>query len=200
MYKPTYNITELNLPLKQEIPTLHYDIALYCKKFLDSVEHIPSDFYLETFSEKLHSYASQVSQVKPKTFTEDVRIYIIDCRLNVLFATLDKKGKVANSICHFKKYTCSTEDYHFSDRIDSAPTPWSPQQDIIFLAKFYSDYGYLPLEPFSHPSLAIFVDDRLEQLDILTQYQVTVLMEKYKRRNLINWKDIVAKLNDFYFL
>ena len=88
MYKFNQHMSSYEVPLKQDLPCLKYDVSCYCELLLSVLPCSLPD-YLSTFEKCLRRLARQKKSLKPTSFPTGYRVYIIDYRLNILFASLD---------------------------------------------------------------------------------------------------------------
>lgn len=199
-----YSITGFAPPLKQDLPLLRYDISLYCTQLLKETCNIwPT--YLENLHDRVMSYSTQMATLRPrkKEISPDIRIYILDHRLNLLFATLDSTGKIATFMSKFcaqyKKY--EAEQYYYGDGMDGQ-SPLEPQDYVIngedvytadpYVLKSFSErYGFVPSELFAAPVLLIFQGASLAEIRRTTVEHCVLLMEKFHSKNLVDLKKIV---------
>lgn len=85
MYKFNQHMSSYEVPLKQDLPCLKYDVSCYCELLLSVLPCSLPD-YLSTFEKCLRRLARQKKSLKPTSFPTEYRVYIIDYRLNILFA------------------------------------------------------------------------------------------------------------------
>lgn len=201
MYKFEHHMPTYTIPLKQELPCLEYDIAVYCD-CLKSVISLPFPKYLSNYSECVNYHAKRIKTLKPKVFPDSYRVYIVDYRLNILFATLDLNGKIATYFSKYGKFGHDIEDYYYGDGeyigdVTLSNFQHNNQQIKIFSSK----YGFLPIEEFSMAAALVYDGAELVERRSLSQFQTILLMEKYKSKNLVDWKAIVSGVkNDFDYL
>lgn len=198
------SITVFAPPLKQDLPLLRYDVSLYCTQLLKETCNIWPP-YLENLHDRVMSYSIQMAALKPRKreISPDIRIYIFDHRLNLLFAALDNTGKIASFMSKFcaqyKKY--EPEQYYYGDGMDGQ-SPLEPQDYVIngedvytanpYVLKSFSErYGFVPSEWFASPVLLIFQGDSLVEIRCTTVEHCVLLMEKFHAKNLVDLKRIV---------
>lgn len=186
------------VPLKSDIPCIEYDLSVFCKCLLDIIP-APIPKYLSKYSEKLHYYASRINDLKPSSFPEAYRAYIIDYRLNILFAALDTTGKMSTYFSKYGRFAPTIEDNYYGDgeKIGDALLP-SFTYDANSLKRFLRSYGFLPVEELSMASALVYEEDELVERRLLSQYQTQLLMEKYRRQNLVDWKTLIQQEKDLY--
>lgn len=193
---------KLDLPLKSEIPCLEYDYAVFCKALSESLPpSLPA--YLESYQKRLFYYAGSVHELIPDSLPKAYRIYIIDCRLNILFAALDPTGKVATYFSKYGHKSHTMEDYHFGDssclgaqKLCGPGFTYNTKQ----LAAFYEKYGFLPIEEMSLASAVIYEGAEIAERRLLSQYQVQHLSEKFHGKNLVDWKALINRTQNSFFL
>jgi len=183
------NINDYVVPFKddKEIPCFHYDIAHYCKLIKD-IMPTPFPKYLCDYGELITDYSKQIKKVTPKFFPNAYRVYIIDYRLNVLFASLDTSGKIATSFSKYGKFGFRTEDYYYGIGESIGGVFHGFNHDRIKLMSFLSDFGFLPIEELSMSAALIYNGAEIEERVKLSQYQVLALMERFRKNNFISWK------------
>ena len=73
--------------------------------------------------------------------------------------------------------------------------------DNTSMINFSSKYGFLPVEELSMASALVFVGDHIDERRCLSQFQTQVLMQRYRSKNFVDWKEIVKQVsNDFRWL
>ncbi|MCM1304598.1 MAG: hypothetical protein NC305_13450 [Lachnospiraceae bacterium] len=181
------------VPLKSDMPCIDYDFSVFCDCMLGIIPcELPQ--YLSSYSERLKYYASLKDRLRPVSFPDAYRVYIIDYRLNVLFAALDASGKMATYFSKYGKYAHDLEYYYYGDgeKFGDVLIP-SFAYDKNSMKRFLQSFGFLPIEELSMASALIFDGDELSDRRLLSQYQTQVLMEKYRNRNLVDWKNIIQQ-------
>lgn len=193
---------KLNLPLKEDIPCLEYDYATFCKKLSEVIPpFLPP--YLKNYQERLVYYSGNVETLRPASFPNAYRVYIVDSRLNILFAALDPTGKLATYFSKYVHASHTMEDYNFGDGSESGSQRLCTSgfnYDTNQLITFSKKYGFLPIEEMSLASSLIYDGDKLEELRLLSQYQVQLLTEKFHSKNLVDWKILINHAKDNFFL
>lgn len=186
------------VPLKSDIPCIEYDFSVFCECLLDIIP-VSLPQYLSAYSERIKYYAAHKSEFKPASFSDAYRVYIIDYRLNVLFAAFDTNGKMATYFSKYGKYAHTMEDYYYGDgeKIGDVLIP-SFTYDKKSLAHFQHSYGFLPIEELSMASALVYEGDDLSDRRLLSQYQTQVLIQKYRNQNLVDWKAIIQQEKALY--
>lgn len=193
---------KLELPLKSEIPCLEYDYAAFCKALSESLPpSLPA--YLESYQKRLFYYAGSVHKLLPSSFPKAYRVYIIDCRLNILFAALDPTGKMATYFSKYGHASHTMEDYYFGD----GSTPDAQKlsgpgftYDFKQMAAFSKKYGFLPIEEMSLASAVIYNGPDIAERRLLSQYQVQLLSEKFHGKNLVDWRMLINRTQSSFSL
>lgn len=186
------------VPLKSDIPCIEYDFSVFCECLLDIIPgSIPQ--YLSTYSERIKYYASHKNELKPASFPDAYRIYIIDYRLNILFAALDTNGKMSTYFSKYGKYAQREEDYYYGngEQFGDALIP-SFSYDKSSMERFQQSFGFLPIEELSMASALIYDGDDLADRRPLSQYQTQVLIEKYRSKNQVDWEKIIQQEKSLY--
>lgn len=185
----------IGFPTKQPLPCLEYDLAYYSNVLLSKLPCALPE-YLSQYEKLLKSNAQHMEELKPTEFPDAIRVYLFDYRLNPLFAALDPDGKIATGFSKFSRQSSIPEDYYYGngefiggDMLPSAP------YDTQSLSRFSGTYGFLPIEELSMSASAIFVGEHLDDLHPLSQFQTQVLMQRYRSKNLIDWKTIIKSLS-----
>lgn len=198
MYRFHNNSPVYDIPFKTTIPCLEYDFAVYCK-FLKTCIAIPLPIYMEEFRSFIEYYPKQIKKLKPARFPSGKRIYIMDNRLNFIFATIDKTGNVKRFFYGYARHGLHAEDYTFGSE-DTASTPIETlgYRNYDALMKIRSEYDTLPLDEITMPSILIFDQDRLETHHKISFFQACTLMEKYRAINYIDWPALAAQTKTEY--
>ncbi len=189
---------DFSIPLKHEINCLNYDIALYCKSLIDCLHDIFPD-YLKIYKSKIHSYANNLQEYKPEHFPLGYRVYIIDNRLNIIFAGLDKSGKMSTFFSYYSKYEHNIEDYHFGDgeKLEEKINGFT-DYNSKGLKQFSESYGFMPIEELSMLNVLICNEDEIKEQRLISTFQTMILLEKYRTKNEIDWKQIINRINKEY--
>lgn len=201
----TFDIEYFAPPLKRELPLLQYDIALYCSQFCEWTDGVWPE-YLHDFKEKTLSYSKQLKRLRPrkKDISPDIRIYILDHRLNLLFAALDDTGKMATYIsCFCAQYKRHNIERHYygdgSKAFDEYPCKIDGQlcfrPDPRQTSAFNNQYGFVPSELFADPVVLFFQEDILTRVDSTTMEHCVLIMEKYHSKNLVDLKTIIRGIH-----
>lgn len=191
-------MNKTNIPLKQEIPYLKYDFSRYCQQLKEwlIVDELPD--YLEQFHQTLNYNLEQTANSKPEEPPTEFRVYIIDSRLNILFANSDATRKISLFYYDYVKHYRNIQDYCFGNGRSGTIPVSAIESDAEELTKFKNAYGYLPLEELCTSFLVIFDvdkngDDHIN-IKFLTTYQVQLLIEKFRSKNFIDWKKILKTI------
>lgn len=201
MYRFHNNSPVYDIPFKTEIPCMEYDFAVYCQK-LQTMVSIPLPLYMEEFRSFLDYYPKQIKKLKPKTFPIGKRIYIVDNRLNFIFATIDNNGSTNRFFRHYAQHGRHSEDYTFGDE-NTATTPLDSPGKRNFNAQLEirREYDMLPLDELTMPAVLIFDQYSLEMYHPISFFQACSLMEKFRSVNYIDWNALSAQLDaDYYVL
>lgn len=186
------------VPLKSEIPCINYDFSVFCECLLDIIPcSLPQ--YLSTYNERLKYHASLKDSLRPASFPEAYRVYIIDYRLNILFAALDTDGKMPTYFSKYGRHAQNMEDNYYGDgeKFGDALIP-SFTYDGNSMKHFLHSFGFLPIEELSMASALVYDGDELSDRRLLSQYQTQVLIEKYRSKNLVDWKSIIQQEKSLY--
>lgn len=190
-------ISDYFLPLKEPLPCFHYDLALYCD-CLKQVIAAPMPLYLRELSERVDAYAAQVKKCKPKVFPEPYRVYLVDYRLNFLFAALDETGKIATYFSKYGKSAHKLTDAYYGDGSLIGGFLPGGTYDLPEMLNFTLNYGFLPVEELAAPAALVYDNDQLVERRILSQYQLCLLLEKFRSKNLVDWKRLIQDAKDYY--
>lgn len=186
-----------DLPFKEPLPCFHYDLALYCE-CLKQVIAAPMPPYLKELSDRVDAYANQAKKCKPKEFPEPYRVYLVDYRLNFLFAGLDETGKIATCFSKYGKSAHSLTDAYYGDGSLIGDVFPAGTYNLEEMLNFTHHYGFLPVEELAAPAALVYDNDKLVERRILSQYQLCLLMEKYRSKNLIDWKRLIQDAKEHY--
>ena len=108
------DIFNYELSSKQTLPCFRYDLAVYCD-CLKQVISVPLPPYLEDLSKRLDAYAKQIKRCRPAMFPEAYRVYLVDYRLNFLFAAYDETGEIATYFSKFGTFGHRLTDAYYGD-------------------------------------------------------------------------------------
>ncbi|RKJ33394.1 hypothetical protein D7X33_39155 [Butyricicoccus sp. 1XD8-22] len=199
-----FNIFDVNIPLKQPLPCLHYDFATYCS-CLKQIIPAPLPEYLLDLSDVLEDYSKQIKRCRPKSFPKEYRIYLIDYRLNILFAALDSTGNMANSFSRFGKEAYRITDCYYGDgELIGDFHAYKEDGEVKFsynsseMLSFVVKYGFLPIEELAAPTAMIFAGEDLLECRSLSQYQLCLLLEQFRSKNLLDWKQLIKDAKSYY--
>lgn len=187
-----------SIPLKHELNCLNYDISLYCKFLIDCLHDTFPD-YLRLYKSKIYSYANNIDKYKPNEFPLKYRVYIIDYRLNIIFAGLDTSGKMSTFFSKYGKYSHDIEDYYFGDgeKLEEKISGFI-NYNSKGLKKFSESYGFIPVEELSMSTILICADEEIQEHRLISTFQTMILLEKYRTKNEIDWKQIINRINKEY--
>lgn len=191
------DILDYELPSKQPLPCFHYDLAVYCD-CLKQVIAAPMPLYLRELSELVDAYSRQIKKYRPKTFPEAYRVYLVDYRLNFLFAAYDETGKIATYFSKYGKQAHRLTDAYYGDGELIGDVFPGGTYDITEMLNFTLHYGFLPVEELASPAALVFDHDQLVERRILSQYQLCLLMEKFRSKNLIDWNRLIQTAQERY--
>lgn len=197
MPKYRYDINDYELPLKQPLPCFQYDLALYCD-CLKQVIVAPIPPCLGTLRERVDDYATQINRCKPKTFPESYRVYLVDYRLNFLFASLDGTGEIATYFSKYGRAAHNLTHAYYGDGSLVGDVPIGGTYDLKEILNFHMKYGFMPIEELAAPAALVYDQDQLVERVIISQYQLCLLMEKYRQENLVDWKHIIEDAQNRY--
>lgn len=200
MYRFHNNSPIYDIPFKEEIPCLEYDFAVFCKKLKNMVA-ISLPLYMQEFRSFLDYYPKQVKKLKPKSFPTGKRIYIVDNRLNFIFATIDNDGSIDRFFRHYAQHGFHSEDYTFGDENTATVPLDSPcERNLNALREIKKKYDTLPIDELTLPAILIFDQDSLKMYHSISFFQACSLMEKYRSVNYVDWEALAAQLDKDYFV
>lgn len=189
--KIKYRLEDFELPIKRELPALHYDIATYCDCILKITERqFPP--YLSELKQKMMDYAKQRKATHPRQFESFFRIYVVDHRLHIPVVLLDPEGSEANWCWKFAKHDREFEEYVYGDGEIFGPDILQGRWNVQFLKSFIKQYGFAPIEELAMPSLLVFANESLEERRTLAPWQVNCMLMKYRESNLVDWDAILS--------
>ncbi len=208
MYR--FNIFDVDVPLKQPLPCLRYDFATYCN-CLKQIIPAPFPEYLCELSDEIDDYSKQMKRCKPKFFPNAYRLYLIDYRLNILFAGLDTTGKMANCFCHYGKQAHRITDCYYGDGEfigdfyayreigeDGENGEVKFSYNASEMRSFVTKYGFLPIEELAAPASMIFAGEHLVDCRSISQYQLCLLLERFRSKNIVDWKQLIKNAKSYY--
>ena len=173
------------VPLKNDanLPCLKYDIALYCQ-VIEEVLPNKAPAYLKNYAKQIRTLSKKVGLYRPAEFPDCTRTYIFDSRLRTLFAMLDTT-KVTTAVMYmYGQEAFQPSDYVFGD----APPPCGIIDEGENLELFVKDFQFIPNDFFAFNHLAFFDQDRFISMTHLSTYQTAILLDRYRRQNLVNFK------------
>ena len=197
-----YDVSKYYVPLKQPFRTLPYDIAAHCDALLTAYQFTFPP-YLRDLSDRMHTYASQVEQVKPKRFPKGYRLYVIDQRLRTSLILHDANGGKVTQFCYeFARYQRPLDEYIFGDgeKLEKAfrYDLFAMKYDSVLVDQFISSYGFIPFDEFAMPMLLVFDGPKLDDRRILSSWQALMLLEKYREQNLVDLRKHLEGIFDPY--
>lgn len=80
-------------------------------------------------------------------------------------------------------------DYVFGD----APPPCGIIDEGESLELFVKDFQFIPNDFFAFNHLAFFYQDRFISMTHLSTYQTAILLDRYKRQNLVDFKRLAER-------
>lgn len=189
-----------DVPLKKPLPFLKYDMALYCENLKKRIIVEPPE-YLRDYKKKINECINKYLCSKPSEPVDAFRIYIVDYRLNVLFAGLDTTGEIATFFSKFGKRGNEVEDWYCGDgEVIGGAVVFDGSNGFIYdkksIKKFSDEYKFVPLEELSSAAVAIFDDDGLAEYLMLSQLQTTLLLQRYSCENLVDFKKLYSTMDD----
>lgn len=189
-----------DVPLKKPLPFLKYDMALYCENLKKRILVEPPK-YLQNYTSKMNEYIDKYLCAKPAEQIDAFRIYIVDYRLNILFAGLDSTGEIATFISKFSKRGNELEDCYYGDgEVIGDATIFDGSNGFIYdkksIKRFSDEYKFVPLEELASAAVAIYDDDGLAEHLMLSQLQTTLLLQKYSNENLVDFKKLYSIMDD----
>lgn len=194
------NIQDFGPPLKRPLPCFQYDIALFCQAFQRLVPPIFPE-YLSELQKMIDAFAEQAPACCPKEFPLEYRVYLMDYRMNVLFAGLDKTGEIATCFSQYGKQAHKLTDAYFGDGSLFDPLRYSAKgsyYDPVEVGDMVLKYGFLPLEELASPIALVYCGDKLDETRMLSQLQLCVLMERFREENLVDWEKIISGEKAYY--
>lgn len=178
------------IPLKTDFPCLEYDFLCYCD-LMRNLFPFPLPDYLKEYDHFLNQHATAFKSCEIPTFPDGYRTYIIDSRFNILFAALDTTGIIATWFSKYGRRGHLLSDYCYGDGSlcgDAHPTQGYYPAEIAYFSK---NYGFIPVEEFSMSAAFVLKDKTVEERVFLSQYQTTLLIEKFRSKNVIEWKFLI---------
>lgn len=149
----------------------------------------PVPDFLKDFDARISSYAKQIERARPRTFPTEDRIYIIDYRLNILFASPDLTGDMTNFFFAYGQAGHNEQDFYCDSSAFTASPP-GILHDKREMVDFLMDYCFLPIEELFSTVAVIFFEAELAKIKPLSQLQTVILMERYRPENLVNWETL----------
>lgn len=197
--KNDFDIYSYTPHLKQPIPCIHYDLALYCDCLKKAIT-APLPPYLIEISDFIDNCAKAIKKCKPSEFPEPYRVYLVDYRLNFLFAAFDSTGEISTFFSKYGKKAHRITDAYYGDGSLIGDVMPGETYDLEEMLDFSGRYGFLPVEELAAPSALIYDNDQLVEKRLLSQYQLCLLMEKFSSENLIDWNPRIQDAEELYSL
>lgn len=194
--KNQYILKDFNPPLKGELPTFHFDLGQWCMNFL---KIHPWEFpaSLSDLHQRIQAYANQCPAYP--SGQHPIRIYIIDHRLSVLLAMIDRDGEIANMCWRFAKYEHRSDDYILGsgDYFLGINPLENNGYNVTRLRKFITTYDISPVEILAVPTLLIFQGNELSDYFPLSTWQLCNLMHRFADKNRIDWEKYGMKIDEY---
>lgn len=172
-----------DVPLKEGavLPCLKYDIALYCRELAAALPKEPPEYLLE-YAAKLQLHSVKARGYKPAEFPDCTRTYIFDGRMRTLFAMLDKTRDDTRMMYDYAQGSFEPEDYFFGFGTAGI-------EEGSRLERFVKEYQFIPNDFLAFNHLALFFRDTFIASAHLSAFQTTILLERYREKNLVDIKD-----------
>ena len=179
-----------DVPLKAgtRLSCLKYDIALYCQT-IEEVLTVVAPEYLKSYTKQIRTLSKKTASYRPTEFPDCTRTYIFDCRLRTLFAMLDVTKLTTSVMYSYGQEAFEPSDYVFGD----APPPCGIIDEGESLELFVKDFQFIPNDFFAFNHLAFFYQDRFISMTHLSTYQTAILLDRYKRQNLVDFKRLAER-------
>lgn len=188
---------EYSVPFKKgkEIACFNYDYAFYCDMLYQLFPPYCPDF-LENYLEHIRFHSKLLNSMCKPLFPAGYRVYIFDNRCNTLFATIDTTGK----ICNFFDEYCSLKHHSFSslyfNNYPNLSKEFYPSgYNTVNLIRFSRKYNFIPIEELFASFFMFLKEDEMLDFRAISQYQTQILLEKYKKNNYIDWRQLVRDIN-----
>lgn len=124
------------LPMKNGIPCLEYDMAAAAQFLLPEVPNVVPA-YLSGYFKNLRALADKSEALRPKKFPTGNRVYILDCRFNLLFAGIDQAPSWSVEMYDYAHEHRSQTRYHYGNGV-------SFESDSATMDAFVRQFGFLP--------------------------------------------------------
>lgn len=173
------------LPMKNGIPCLEYDMAAAAQFLLPEVPNVVPA-YLSGYFKNLRALADKSEALRPKKFPTGNRVYILDCRFNLLFAGIDQAPSWSVEMYDYAHQHRSQTRYHYGNGV-------SFESDSATMDAFVRQFGFLPNDYFAQNTI-FFLRDSHPVTEQLTTFQTMVLMKHYQEQNLVDWESLAARL------
>lgn len=99
----------------------------------------------------------------------------------------------------YGKYSHDIEDYYFGDgeKLEEKISGFI-NYNSKGLKKFSESYGFIPVEELSMSTILICADEEIQEHRLISTFQTMILLEKYRTKNEIDWKQIINRINKEY--
>ena len=188
------NLSDYYVPVRQPVPTLHYDLSKWCSELL-KLHPFPFPDSLQALHKEIAGY-SRACPPFPTEKTSRIRIYVIDHRLYIPLILHDEEGSLTNDCFRFAKYT-----HRYEDNLLGEGKPFISMSEPLGynerkVTQFIKEYDISPLEVLAVPTLAIFVGKKLDDYRPLGLWQVCALTHRYADQNLVDWSSRNASFDE----
>lgn len=174
-------------PLKCECPSLEFDITSIIKNLFLGEEYYPFPERLQRI-ENIINFYNDLNPVA-SSFDTAYRIYILDQRLNLIFACFTNQGDIPQFCDLLSRQYASSECYTFSNL-----TP-SNKREADYIMRAVKKLEFTPYDSLNSPTLVISYDaNPIYRLFHLTHYQATLITEKFHEYNMVDWDTILSKI------
>lgn len=183
------DIHDAFFPVKKPVPSLMYDVALWCE-YLNRIfpGNASRSLSNSSFHDQLASYAAQAEAVKPEAFPHRLRVYIFDPRLHPVFLAVDQEGELStilSSFAHYVGHRPTDFVYGMSSIFDDFSSPLGV--DMSSIQSFTRRYDIIPLEPFGAPTLVVFEEDQLVEQRRISIFSTVRILHQFQAENLIDF-------------
>lgn len=179
---------------KNPMPTFEYDMSLYAKKYLKMLDCVKINSDITYLHDRLRRLSLHLKTFDKETIDKTQRVYILDSRLNVLFAAFtnakklyDYLDKTFNSnYCTLYPVELRAEPYRNIQAFNNNANNGLVSADIC--EKF---------ESLTQNHCISFSYNRLVHFNYLSTYEVILFLEKFRKHNQIS---LEKSSNKFFFL
>lgn len=188
MFKENFQMPIFKTPIQ----SFEFDMCLYAKEYLKRIECVPVNYEILNLHRKLRKLSFLLKDFDKSSIEKSKRVYILDNRLNILFATIDTGKGIYDYLNktfksnYFGKYPIHDEAFYNMSAFNKNANNGIVSENIC------EDY-----ETLCQNHLVVINNTTLQQLAFTTTFEVVLFLEKFHQYNYIS---LEAQTSKFFFL